>query len=60
LIIVLANKEDGAHVDPFIDPEHFEIAKANGSGFSFIGLRGVERPFGNPSLQCCGGYLMKF
>jgi len=62
LISVIANKEGGAHVDPVIDPEYYEIARANGAGWSFLGADGREIPLGNPfpSLlrQLCYEVLM--
>lgn len=48
LISVIANKEGGAHVDPVIDPEYYEIARTNGAGWSFVGVDGKETPLGNP------------
>ena len=48
LISDIANKEGGAHVDPVIDPDYYEIARANGTGWIFVGVDGKEIPLGNP------------
>jgi hypothetical protein len=48
LIKVIADKEGGAHLDPEIDPEYYEIARANGAGWTFLGADGQEVPLGNP------------
>jgi len=48
LIKVIANKEGGAHLDPNIDPEYYEIARANGAGWTFFLGDGQEIPLGDP------------
>lgn len=48
LIKVIANKEGGAHLDPNIDPEYFEIARDNGAGWKFNIGTGEEIPLGDP------------
>ena len=48
LIRVIANKEGGAHLDPSIDPEYYEIARANGAGWTFFLGDGKEIPLGDP------------
>ena len=62
LIRVIADKEGGAHLDPEIDPEYYEIARVNGSGWNFLGADGKEVPLGNPfpamMRQLCFEVLM--
>lgn len=48
LIKVIANKEGGAHLDPNIDPEYYEIARANGAGWTLFLGDGQEIPLGDP------------
>jgi hypothetical protein len=48
VIKTIADRENGAHVDPTIDPEYYEIANNNGSGFVFVHEDGKEIPLGNP------------
>ena len=48
LIKVIADKEGGAHVDPNIDPEYYEIARANGAGWTFFVGDGQGIPLGDP------------
>ena len=48
LIKVIADKEGGAHLDPSIDPEYYEIARANGAGWTFFLGDGQEIPLGDP------------
>jgi hypothetical protein len=48
LIRVIANKEGGAHLDPSIDPEYYEIARANGAGWTFLLGDVQEIPLGDP------------
>ena len=48
LIKVIADKEGGAHVDPNIDAEYYEIARANGTGWTFFLGDGQEIPLGDP------------
>ena len=48
LIRVIADKEGGAHLDPNIDPEYYEIARANGTGWTFFLGDGQEIPLGDP------------
>ena len=48
LIKVIADKEGGAHLDPNIDPEYYEIARASGAGWTFFLGDGQEIPMGDP------------
>ena len=48
LIKVIADKEGGAHLDPSIDPEYYEIARANGTGWTFFLGDGKEISLGDP------------
>ena len=48
LIKVIAYKEGGAHLDPNIDPEYYEIARANDAGWTFSLGDGQEIALGDP------------
>jgi hypothetical protein len=48
LIKVIADKEGGAHLDPSIDPEYYDIARANGAGWTFLLGDVQEIPLGDP------------
>ena len=48
IIRVIADRENGAHVDPTIDPDYYEIAKNNGMGFIFVKDNEEEISLGNP------------
>lgn len=62
LIKVIADKEGGAHLDPSIDPEYYEIARGNGAGWTFFFGDKEEIPLGDlfPAMlrQLCYEVLM--
>lgn len=53
LVLMIANKDGGAHVDPSIDIGYRSVAGENAFGWTFVGADGREKPMeGRPELAC--------
>lgn len=48
LVLVLANQEGGAHVDPNLNDAYESLARQNALGFSYVDERGGRPAEGNP------------
>jgi len=50
LVLAVANKDGGAHIDPELDKRYQEVSRLNALGWSFT-VNGIKKDFGNPVLM---------
>jgi hypothetical protein len=48
LVLAVANKDGGAHVDPQLDDSYVALSRMNSIGFAWIGPNGVSEPLDSP------------
>ncbi|WP_435819560.1 hypothetical protein [Micromonospora tulbaghiae] len=49
LVLALANKDGGAHVDPSLDEDYFRLSRRNLLGFAYVDDLGRQEATGNPA-----------
>ena len=50
LILEVANKDGGAHVDEYLNEDYRKLSRENSIGWSFVTEQGEKTPFNNPVL----------
>ena len=51
LVLTLANKEGGAHVDPSLDDKYERMVTSNGLGWTTGDHQGAQDPFGGNAIS---------